>query len=55
MIALANWFEGVIQWLEKHFVHPEIIANREKRASNRLLFYMCVGVGGTRIVMLALF
>lgn len=52
MTVLTNWFEGVIQWLEKHCVHPEIIANRETRAYNRLLFYMCLGIGGTRILML---
>ncbi|MEC8381236.1 MAG: hypothetical protein VXZ96_12985 [Myxococcota bacterium] len=52
MTSIAARFEAFIQWIEVHCVHPEIIANREMRAYNRLLFYMCLGVGGTRIVML---
>ena len=52
MNNLSDWFERVTCWLEYYCVHPDIIADPEKRGYNRLLFLMCLGIGGTRILML---
>ena len=45
MTALTNWSEGVIQWLEKHCVHPEIIANRENEPTTACSFTCAWGLG----------
>lgn len=49
---ITRKFEQIFHLYESFCIHPEIIANPVMRAYNRLLIFMCLGLGGTRILML---